>query len=283
MIKNVDAIPDWSSAPPLHELVGHLNTEAKALLYLATPISDGYISLDHTRDKLDELNAFNIERRRDRFCVHGIAKTMGGVLLDTTRISKDPEEVVAGVNESLIRKSTGRRTAIATAVAGSILENSVTCSYSMRILFGEHIGKTTQPGKSAWTHPVLTRLTILEELLRAHDSVTDSFTRTDIKDAVSERLGVTSDCVGVHLRRLVDGNILQATSRTGIQFSPGVDTTIGPEAVTRSIMTALRAIEAGSDEQIAQATHAAEQIMQRPYRVPILVRKSYASTNHTGK
>lgn len=275
--------PDWDTMPQRHELVGALNTEAKAVLYLAVAQCEFGTPFRHVSRTLAEAGAFNIEGGTDRFNIHSTARSIGGVLIDASLLDS-PEDVEPKEHLPEVIKLPSQRTDAATALAGLLLEHSLTHVFPLRHLLGERVSAEGQPHYNV--DPIEARLAVLESLTQLHaDSDSLDFPKKEVHRLVTERAPVGKYAIADHVKRLINFGLLIETDtrRQRIRFGRPLDTGSEPAALTIDLLDRLNGVVSQDTRFTVGGLDFANKIMQNPTQVAILVRRSFLSSKHTGK
>lgn len=275
----IKTTPEWEKHLPVHVIAGHLNTEVKCLTYRAIPTSEHPTMLTRVGETLDELNAFSLEKGRDRFNIRNIVLSMGGVLLDTSMpTDNEPGETAA----AMVTKHPGQLTEQANGLSGAFLSLSDVHRFPLRHVIGEL--RTDIDGVSVGS--IETRILVLKSLVAMYcESRLGQVVKRDLCEQVATEGGASVASIRRHIKRLTNVGLLTDvdTRRRITTFAPTLSCGTQPDALIADTVDVIEAVVSHDESAQELAKSRGDAIMRRTHCVPILVRRSFESSTHTGK
>lgn len=272
---------DFNTVPPIHLQVGNLNTEAKCLTYLAVPAADEPTPYEDAKEALRLRGAFEMDKGAARFNVLNILREMGGVLLDDDLL----KYIQGGVEQHyLVGKMPGLLTESATALSGLLLAHSAAHSFPLRRTLGEKVA--AMPHSATGTDTIQARLAVLDALVNfSGEAGEEDVSKATLLEYINCDTSITQDTLAVHIRKLRRADLLVNTDgrRTRVRFGDALDSGVLPHVIVSDLMARIRSVEAGSEDALAEGQKQAAEIFDNRDLVPILARRSFGSTKHTGK
>ena len=269
---DIDALDDWT----ISEIVGEFNTEAKCAALLAVPEDGTLVSMAQVRENLDAFGGFDFENP-DRFNVLGILKETRDRFVSLHRDPAGPNNrntYWVGMRDTELG-SFGR------SVAGNLLYFSLANNMPLRKILGER--RRSPDGTKA--DAIETRLAVLAVLAYKHTEASGkSFAYDEVEDQIADQFTISPVAIKKHLAKLRKAGLVsearQGNNRLELPKLPD-----GRESI-EIIMNLLRLVggtATGLSTTYHQGIEKGREIMTDAGVLPLLIRRSYASSTHTGK
>jgi hypothetical protein len=253
-------------------LLGENNTEARCITYLSITDS-GMVPLNIITSKLAENEAFKYVPLT-RFNVGGIIDATDNSLVVTTR---DPHPDFGHSTIWVEKTPDTDLSQLANATAGLLLAYSLEHNRPIRSLLGEK--RTTASGSNS----IQNRLGVLAVAFD-EEVVGRGFAPDDIAERNLADYGIPLLTTKRHIQNLVNAKIMSAINprSTRLEFTIRPD---GKETRLEvlELFKLIGSLATGSTEELKAALKRGRQIIDNPKWLPLLVKRSYASSGHTGK
>lgn len=252
--------------------LGENNTEARCAVYLTVP-DVGLLPLNAIISEMRRNQAYR-EVSPQTFKVGAIINNTDESLLHTVR-DPSPEP---GQSSIWVEKSSDAAVAQrANAASGLLLAFSLDNNRAIRTLVGE---RRNNPDGSSST---IKRLSVLAVAIDSED-FGRGFDVGELDERLRANYAFTEGTAQWHIDKLLDNHILRPINDRSerLEFAVRADGQDARLEVIR-LFRLIRTLVTGSPDELAAATERGRDIANDPRRLPMLIKRSYASSTHTGK
>jgi hypothetical protein len=272
-IADIHASPEviFDAAPSAY-LLGELNTEASCVALTAAPqILTPVVEINQN---LEAQGAFAIEEPR-RFNVQGLLKAMPD---NFVTMVTDPLPGYARA-QSWVQKNEGIFGTFLTGYAGALLGYSLDHNRPLRIIIGEK----RRPTSEGVMHSVEIRLGVLAALQSlATTSRTGTFKRRELYE-LTDTFGIDEPLARRHLARLSDHKVVEdSRGKYRIRIAEKKDGSQSFDDIA-DLLKIVAHFAIADPKAIQEGIDRGTEIMSDPTSLALLVRRSYATSTHTGK
>ena len=263
-------MPDHVPGSIMALLVGALNTEAKCITFASIPDVAELTPVATIRSELAKNGAYDLVDS-STYNAQGIIRKMDTLLVNVVSDShRDPVRASMWVQKD---QAIGP---FATGVAGALLDVSLTHNMPLRRLLGEQF---TTPQVNA----IETRLGTLCTFASLATSG-ELIDRIAVGYDIAQQQGVNHSTARRHVDKLIESGIL-TTNRLSNQFVEFRTLPDGRDTleITLELLGRIGKLATQPHAEAERGRRLAKEIATNERIVPALIKRSYASTGHTGK
>ncbi len=266
-------MPDHVPGAIMALIVGALNTEAKCITIASTPDIADITPVATVRANLAKHGAYDLVDPLT-FNVQGLFRKMDRLLVD---VSSNPDRDL--LNASMCVRKCEDIGPFATGVAGALLDVSLTHNMPLRHLIGEQL--TNKRGGVSAVETRLGALCTFASLAMAGEQID----RIAVTHEIVEQQRVDRSTSRRHIDKLIEVGILTGGSSRNNRILEFATLPDGRDTleITMALLTTIGKLATQPYTEAERGRRLAKEIATNDRIVPALIKRSYASTGHTGK